>query len=94
MSSFLQIQKVIHGPSSFKMYRVKVLLHSLNVTTQSCLTQRHSVPLTTQGSAQKMLVSIPAQILEHTLPMLVQQFTGQVLLVSTQPEPVCIFALC
>jgi hypothetical protein len=93
MSSFLQIRKVIRGPPSFKVYRVEVSLHSLNVATQSRLTQQHSVPLTAQGSVQKMLVSIPAQILERALPMLVQRFMGRGLPVSAQPEPVRI-ALC
>ncbi|KAF8231230.1 hypothetical protein L208DRAFT_1378226 [Tricholoma matsutake] len=45
---------------------------------KSCLTQPHSVLLMTHGDVQKMLVSIPAQILERALPMLVQQFKGRV----------------
>jgi hypothetical protein len=94
LSSFLQIRKVIYGPPSFKVYRVEISLHSLDITTQSRLTQPHSVPLTVHGGVHKMLVSIPTQILERALPKLVQQFKGRVLPVSAQPEPVCILTLC
>ncbi|KAF8229812.1 hypothetical protein L208DRAFT_1378761 [Tricholoma matsutake] len=77
LSSFLQIWKV---------YQVETLLCSLNVATQPHLTQPRSVPLTTHGDVQKMLVLILAQILERALPMLVWQFKGQVPPVSAQPE--------
>jgi hypothetical protein len=86
LSSFLRVKKMTVSPPSFKMYRVEIAPHSLSIATQSRLTQPHSVPLTADVS--KMVVSVPGPILECAFPSLVQQFTGQVLPTSAQPEPV------
>jgi hypothetical protein len=90
LSSFLQIRKVKLGPASLKVYRVETSLRSLVVATCSGLTQRPSHLPTAKFNAHKMLVSIPAQILERTLPSLVQQFKAQDLCIGAQPEPVCL----
>ena len=69
------------SPPSFKIYRVEIEPHSLSIATQP-----HSVPL--MAHVAKMVVSVPGPILECAFPSLVQQFTGQVLPTSAQPEPV------
>lgn len=90
LSSFLQIQKVKLGPASLKVYRVETPLCSLVVATCSGLAQWPSHLPTAKFNAHKMLVSIPAQILECALPSLVQQFKAQDLCIGAQPEPICL----
>ena len=88
LSSFLRVKKMTVSPPSFKMYRVEIALHNLSITTQSHLTQQHSVPLTSHGDVPTMVVSIPGPILECAFPTLVQQLAGRVLPTTAQPEPV------
>ncbi|KAF8236915.1 hypothetical protein L208DRAFT_1375804 [Tricholoma matsutake] len=67
-----------HPSAAHLHYHHSFRFRSLDVATQSRLTQPHSVLLMTHGDVQKMLVLILAQILECALPMLVQQFKCQV----------------
>ena len=73
LSLFLQIQKVKLGLASLKVYRVKTLLHSIMVAMRSSLEKWSSHLPTAKNNIQKILVSIPAPILESVLLMLVWQ---------------------
>ncbi|KAF8228321.1 hypothetical protein L208DRAFT_1488673 [Tricholoma matsutake] len=71
LSLFLQVKKMTVSLPSFKMYQVKIALHSLHIAKQSHLMRPHSVPLTAHGDVPKMVVSIPGPILESAFPMLI-----------------------
>lgn len=88
LSSFLQIRKAKLVEPTLKLYQVEISLYSLTTTTQSGVNHPSPGPPATDHNAQKMMVWVPALILEHTLPALVRRFKGQDFAINTCLDPI------